>query len=213
MKLLASIPGWVLILSCLGAFVAFYSVISSAKTVRDWVIATSILVLAVALFAVQFKATADSQVQAEKDHREQLNATLGSSHCPTVMMDFFSGQRPHGLSVFNPDKANGIYSLVLHVQEGEHTDDRHGWHTLQQRTLTFSDIPPGAGSVSQPFDLLSRGDTSYLQFDLSTHSGNICSGLIVAHVDSNGNWSVKTFPVHQGPITAHKSEIPEFDSH
>ena len=121
-----------------------------------------------------------------------------------------ANQRPHGLSVFNPDKEANIYDLVLYVQEGEHSPNGQGFRTLQQQTLRFPTVPPGSGSTSIPFEFLSQRNTSYLQFDLSTRR-KICSGLIVLRGDGNGNWSAKAYPVHEGPLTSHKSEIPAVD--
>jgi hypothetical protein len=210
MKVFSNLPSWGLILGVLIAVVSLYQAVTVRKTSKERAVAIVVALLAVGLLVVQFLAASASQAKSDISQRTLQNATLGSSLCPTVMADHFGGQRPHGLSVFNPDKDANIYDLVLYVQEGERTADGRGWNPLQQRTLRYPTIPAGSGTPSLTFEFLSLRKTSYLQFDLSTRR-KICSGLIVLQEDGNGNWSAKTFPVHEGPLTAHKSEIPAID--
>jgi hypothetical protein len=187
---------------------------STGKTVKERAFAFLIAVLASALLIAQFinnkQYTAASQAQSNESQKQVIAATLGSDRCPTIAVDRMANQRPHGLSVFNPDKEANIYDLVLYVQEGEHSPNGQGFRTLQQQTLRFPTVPPGSGSTSIPFEFLSQRNTSYLQFDLSTRR-KICSGLIVLRGDGSGNWSAKAYPVHEGPLTSHKSEIPAAD--
>jgi hypothetical protein len=199
-------------LGVLIALISGFNAVTAGKTGWGRVLAGAIPVLAIALLAVQFisnkRAGEASKAQSDEAQKKLINATLGSDACPKIMVDRMANQRPHGLSVFNANKEANIYDLVLYVQEGEHTADGQGFHTLQQQTVRFPTIPAGAGSTSIPFEFLSQRNISYLQFDLSTRR-KICSGLIVLRGDGNGNWSAEAYPVHEGPLTAHKSEIPE----
>ena len=154
---------------------------------------------------------ADKTRMAATEHERLLtDATLGSNVCPQLSADFMSGQRPYALSVFNFDKTANIYDLVIYVQEGEHEGtDGKGFRTLQQKTLRFQIVPAGAG-VSLPFEFLSQRNTSYLQYSLSTRR-KICSGQIVLHGDGNGQWRTESYPVHEGPLTSHITEVPPQD--
>lgn len=158
----------------------------------------------------QYMANAASDAQSAESQTKLQDAILGSNDCPTVMADHTGNRRPFSLSVFNANKNANIYDFILYVQEGEHTEDGRDFRTLQQQTLRFPTIPAGAGSTSIPFKFLSTRKTSYLQFDLSTRR-KICSGLIVMRGDGNGNWSVEAYPVHEGPLSAHPTDIPTTD--
>lgn len=209
MKLFSSLLTLSNLVFALGLAIALSSGINAfgtGKTVKERAFAVLIAVLASALLVAQFisnkQSTAASQAQSNESQKQVIAATLGSDRCPTIAVERMADQRPHGLSVFNPDKEANIYDLVLYVQEGEYTADGQGFRTLQQRTLRLPTIPPGSGSTSIPFEFLSQRNTSYLQFDLSTRR-KICSGLIALRRDGNGNWSAKAYPVHEGPLTSH----------
>jgi type II secretory pathway pseudopilin PulG len=154
---------------------------------------------------------ADKTREAASEHEKLLaDATLGSNICPQLLADFMSGQRPYALSVFNFDKTANIYDLVVYVQEGEHVGtDGKGFRTLQQKTLRFPTVPAGAGA-SLPFEFLSQRNTSYLQYSLSTRR-KICSGQIVLRGDGYGQWHPESFPVHEGPLSSHNTEVPPQD--
>jgi hypothetical protein len=211
---LSTLPNWSLVLSLVIAATSGINVFSAGKTVKERVLAAVLCVLALALLVVQFisskQSAAAAQSQSSRSQKQMIAATLGSDLCPTIMVDRMANQRPQGVSVFNPDKDANIYDLVLYVQEGEHTPDGRGFRTLQQRTLRFPTVPPGSGSTSVPFEFLSERNTAYLQFDLSTRR-KICSGLIVLRGDGNGSWSTTAYPVHEGPLTSHETEIPMTD--
>jgi hypothetical protein len=161
------------------------------------------------------RKAADSQTKAiqsqDKEDEQRLeDVSLGSDACPKVLADSSMGnQRPFALSVFDADKNANIYDLVVYLQEGEHTADGKGFRTLQQKTLRYPTIPANTGS-SLPFEFLSQRNTSYLQFSLSTRR-KICSGLIVLHGDGNGYWFAQAYPVHEGPLAAHNTEVPVVD--
>jgi hypothetical protein len=219
MKWLASLTTLSALVLSLGLLIALISganAVVTGKTNRERILAGLIALLAVALIVVQSissrQSASASQAQSLESQRQVIAATLGSDQCPLIGADRTSNGRPHGLSVFNPDKEANIYDLVLYIQEGEFATDGREFRTLQQQTVRFPTVPAGAGSPSIPFEFLSQRNRSYLQFDLSTRR-KICSGLIVVRGDGNGNWTVEPYPVHEGPITAHASEIPEADLH
>jgi hypothetical protein len=211
---LLTLSGLALILGVAISAIAVVQAFATGKTGKERLFTGLVAVLAIALLFVQAainkRASAASRAQVNESQKRLEDATLGSSACPSVAVDRRANQKPSGLSVFNTDKEANIYDLVIYVQEGEHTADGKGFRTLQQKTLRYPTIPAGAGS-SLPFEFLARGSTSYLQFDLSTRR-KICSGLIVLRSDGNGNWSGEAYPVHEGPLTAHASEIPAADS-
>jgi hypothetical protein len=179
--------------------------------------------LAIALLFIQAASNKRSDATAQAALRNALDnqkteitsyladASLGSSLCPQLVADHISSDRPYGLSVFNFDKTANIYDLVVYVQEGEHAGaDGRGFRTLQQKTLRFPTVPAGAGTPSQPFEFLSQRNTSFLQYSLSTRR-KICSGQIVLHGDGNGNWRPESYAVHEGPLDAHNTEVPQGD--
>jgi hypothetical protein len=136
-----------------------------------------------------------------------VDASEGSDKCPRVFAESQNNtQRPYALNVDNDDKAANLYDVVLYVQEGEHTGNGQEFRTLQQETLKFPTIYKGAMG-SQPFQFLSQRTTSYLQFTLATRR-KICSGQIVLHGDGNGYWYAQPYPVHEGPLSSHDTEVP-----
>ena len=125
------------------------------------------------------------------------------------MASSMGNKRPFDLSVYNSNKVANIYDLVLYVDEGERGADSKSFHDVQQRTLRYPTVPPGSGS-SLPFEFLSQKNTSYLQFSLSTRR-KICSGQIVLHGDGQGWWHAEAYPIHEGPLAGHNTEVPAED--
>jgi len=201
----------------LGVAIALVSLVSAVigKTGRDRNLAIIVGVLALALVFVQYvsneRTRAAAKVEAQKSHEELIAASRGSKMPPSVMVDLRATERPQGISVYNPDKEANVYDLVLHVSEGEFAASG-GFRPLQQKTFTFPMIPPGHGSPSQPFDLLSQTGASYIQYELSTRRQD-WSGLIVVRSDGNGRWTSQLFPVHEGGLTFHRSEILDLERH
>ena len=211
MEFLASLKSLSGAVFLLGVTIALVSVVSAVvgKTGRDRNLAIVVGVLALGLVVVQYvsneRTRAAAKVEAQKSHEELLAASRGSKIPPSVMVDLKANERPQGISVYNPDKGANVYDLVLHVSEGQF-DAKGSFRSLQQKTYTFPMIPPGHGSPSQPFDLLSQTGTSYNQYELSTRRQD-WSGLIVVRSDGNGHWTPQLFPVHEGGLTFHRSEI------
>jgi hypothetical protein len=147
--------------------------------------------------------------QASEDENRLENASLGSDLCPQLRLGFTSIGPPFSLYVDNESKTADIYDLVVYVQEGEHTKSRRGFLTLQYKKLRFRTILPGA-TGQQPFNVLSKRKTSYLQYTLATRR-KVCSGLIVLHNEGGGRWYPHSYPVHEGPLADHNTEIPTVD--
>ena len=217
MEFLASLKSLSGAVFLLGVVIALVSLVSAVigKTGRDRSLAIVVGVLALALVVVQYvsneRTRAAAKFEAKKSHEELIAASRGNKMPPSVMVDLRANGRPQGISVYNPDKEANVYDLVLHVSEGEFAANGR-FRPLQQKTFTFPMIPPGHGSPSQPFDLLSQTGTSYIQYELSTRRQD-WSGLIVVRSDGNGRWTSQLFPVHEGGLTFHRSEILDLERH
>jgi hypothetical protein len=156
--------------------------------------------------------TKSIQSQANQQETRLEDASLGSNTCPKIWSSQRGHQRPYDLSAFNTDKNANIYDLTVYVTEMERNIDGKSMRTLQRKMLKFPIIPANAGNAdgTVPFEFLSQRNTAYLSFDLSTRR-KICSGLIVLHGDGNGDWYTESYPMHEGPTTAHNTEIPDTD--
>jgi hypothetical protein len=217
MEFLASLKSLSGAVFLLGVAIALVSLVSAVivKTGRDRNLAIVVGLLALALVLVQYfsneRTRAVAKVEAKRSHEELIAASRGSKMPPSVMVDSRANERPERISVYNPDKEANVYDLVLRVSEAEFAANG-SFRSLQQKTFTFPMIPPGHGSPSQPFDLLSKTGTSYIQYELSTRRQD-WSGLIVVRSDGNGRWTSHLFPVHEGGLTFHRSEILDMERH
>jgi hypothetical protein len=214
MELLTSLKSLSGLVLLFGVVVAVLGAIagSMGKPGKEKIIPIAIALVVILTLVVQFaiheKDSAAAKAQAEGYHREGITAARGSDLCPVIGMGAsVAGQRPSGISVGNPDTNANIFDLVIYIQEISFSTDGRMTVSLHP-PLPFRTVPAGAGLPAVPFELQSHGNRVYLQFDLSTRR-KICSGVIGLRADSNGRWIVKSYPVHEGPSSAHVSEITE----